>query len=240
MSSIISSEHGFDDIEAEANKILKQALDEKWVATTYHESRSNRYSYGFTSEYLWESANLEQFSSSEKMSTLLKLAKLDLEKGTTIGELVFSCCAWFPKKEAIESLIDLGKKNESEEKVIRSLFEFHDHEGFNCFTVIFNMTNAYHNRNYEHASGHMLVEIEESCQFLIKLVKSAKLDSEYILNYTTDSGVNLFSSASRYSKTIMKQLLKETNEHGNKVVRVNSINHLFQTPSFRVRLKTDF
>ena len=140
----------------------------------------------------------------------------------------------------IESLIELGKKNESEEKVVRSVFEFHDHEGFNCLTGIFGMPIWYRNEKREYPSGPMLIEIEKSCQYLIQLAKTAKLDLEKVLNHTTDSGDNFFFNASVYSETITKQLLSETNEHGNKIVRVNSISHSFVTPIFRVRLKISF
>ena len=187
-------------------------------------------------KYLFETANFEDFSCSSKISTLLKLAKLDLE-GTTIGALVSSCCALFPKKEAIESLVELGNESESEEKVVQSVIEFHSHQGFNCLTVIFSMANAYRNENNEYPSGPMLIEIEESCLFLIQLAKSAKLDLEKILNHTAESGHTLFFLASIFSETITEQLLSETNDHGKMIVRVNSINDLFASSYFRVRLK---
>ena len=188
-------------------------------------------------KYLIETANFEDFSCSSKISTLLKLAKLDLE-GTTIGALVSSCCALFPKKEAIESLIELGKKNESEEKVVKSVFEFHDQTGSNCLTAMFNMAAAYDNSMMDIPQA-MLVEIEKSCQYLIQLAKSANLDLEKILNHTSDGGDTCFSYATAFSETITKQLLS-MNNHGKKIVKVNSINDLFITPIFRVRLKINF
>ena len=97
-------------IDAEANKILKQELKGEWDEMTHEEVRLIPDTYGFTSEYLYFSANYTKFSSSAKIPTLLKLAKLDLQKRTTIGELIFACCKWFPKKAAIESLIELEKK----------------------------------------------------------------------------------------------------------------------------------
>ena len=220
-------------IDAQGNMILKQELKEQLNEMTYEEIRQNPNSYGFTSKYLFLSANKEEFSSSAKISTLLNLAKLDLQKKTTIGELIFTCCQWFPKKSALESLIELGKENESEEKVARSIFEFQDHEGFTCLTVIFNMAGYYRNITKEYPTGPMLGEIEDSCSFLIELAKSAKLDFDKTLNHTTKSGATLFLDASRYSSKLMAQLLRQN-------VQVNSINHLFITPFFRVRLKDDF
>ena len=98
-----------DEVDAEANEILKQEL-EAWTEKTQEELRKVPYTYGFTSEYLYRFADFKEFSSAAKISTLLKLAKLDLQKRTTIGELIFACCKWFPKKAAIESLIELEKK----------------------------------------------------------------------------------------------------------------------------------
>ena len=93
-------------IDTKAIEILKRELGYKWDAKTYKEIL--KYGFcGFMDEYLEATANLR---SSAKIPTLLKLAKLDLQKGTTIVELVYSCCQSFPKKEAIESLIDLGKQ----------------------------------------------------------------------------------------------------------------------------------
>ena len=227
-------------VDAEANAILKQELGDEWDEKTHEEVRKSGYN-GFTSKYLSKSANSKEFVSSANISTLLKLAKLDLQKETTIGELVFSCCSRFPKKRAIQKLIDLAKQEESEEKVAERIFEFQTHNGFSCLTVIFNMASAYRTKNKgEYPSGPMLIDIEESCLFLIELAKSAKLDLHKVLNHTTKNGHTLFNKASLYSEKITEQLLMETNDHGKKIVKVNSIDDLFLTPFFRVRLKIDF
>ena len=113
-----------DRIDAEANKILKRELQERWDEETYVEIRREPSQYGFMGVYLWKTANLLEFSCSAEIPTMLKLAEFDLQKGTTITELVYSCCQRFPKKEAIESLIRLGKQKESEEKVVERVFEF--------------------------------------------------------------------------------------------------------------------
>ena len=114
-------------IDSKANETLKRKLKESWKEKTYQDIRSDPNLSGFTSEYLFKSANYKEFSSSADISTLVKLAKLDLKKGTTIPELVFSCCQWFPKKQAIESLIELGKQNENEKKAVESVFDFQNH-----------------------------------------------------------------------------------------------------------------
>ena len=229
-----------DSIDAEANEILKQELKEKWGGWTYKVLRHGGY-FGFTSFYLEYSANKKVFSSSAVIPTLLKLAKLDLQEETTIDELVFSCCTFFPEKDAIEKLIDLAKQEESEKKVVECVFEFQNHNWSSCLTTIFTMALSYRCRNNNaYPSGPMLLEIEESCRFLIELAKSAKLDLNKVLNHTTKSGDTLFSRASVFSEKITEQLLMETNEHGKKIVKVNSVDHKFMTPFFRVRLKIVF
>ena len=82
----------------------------------------------------------------------------------------------------------------------------------------------------------MLIEIEETCRFLIELAKSAKINMAKLLNHTTKSGHTLFHFASIISEKLAKQLLLETDGHGKKIVKVNSITDLFLTPFFRVRL----
>ena len=224
-------------IDTAANEILKQELKEEWEDITYKEIRENPDSFGFMSEYLWATANFKEFSSSAKISTMLKLAELDLQKGTLIGELVFSCCRRFPKKEPLESLIELGEHREGKEKAIESVFDFQDHEGFSCLTVIFDLATEYRTENNRYPSAKELDIIEESCQYLIQLAKIANHDMEKILNHTSNSGETLFSDASIFSRNITKQLLMETNDNGKKIVQVNSINDIFLTPFFKVRLE---
>ena len=146
--------------------------------------------------------------------------------------MVFSCCQFCPNKAAIESLIKLAKKEESEEKVVERILEFENHEGFNCLDIIFDMGKKYRNKTDDYLSGPLLVEIEESCQYLVQLAKFANLDLDRILNHTTKRGDTLFSDASIYSEKITKELLMETNDQGMKIVNVNSIDDLFVTPFF--------
>ena len=85
-----------------------------------------------------------------------------------------------------------------------------------------------------------MADIEESCLFLIQLAKSASLDLDKILNQATKSGQTLFSNASAYSEKTTKQLLTEANTNEKKIIKVNTIEHNFVAPSFRVRLKTGY
>lgn len=96
------------------------------------------------------------------------------------------------------------------------------------------MATKYRNRNNdEYPSGPMLRGIEESCLYLIELGKSAKLDLDEVLNHTKKNGDTLLADASIFSEKITRQLLIED-------VRVNSINHMFVTPFFRVSSNKNF
>ena len=221
-------------IDSKANETLKRKLKENWEEKTYQDIRSDPNLNGFTSEYLFKSANYKEFSSSADLSTLVNLAKMDLKKGTTIPELVFSCCQWFPNKQAIKSLIEVGKQYEDEKKVVESVFEYQHREGFNSMIIMFQMASQNrHENNDKYPSGPMLRDIEDSCLYMIELAKSSNLDLERILNHTTKTGRTLFDRASTYSERITKRLLQEP-------VRVNSITDKFVTPFFRVRFKFCF
>ena len=71
-------------IAALANQILKQELREKWKEKTYEDIRNSN-NYTFTSDYLTLSANFDEFSSSAKVSTMMKLAEFDLQRGIKEG-----------------------------------------------------------------------------------------------------------------------------------------------------------
>ena len=229
-----------DGIDAQANEILKRELKEKWKEKSYEEIRTDHNHSGFMSYYLISTISLmaasfnssTEFLFSAETSTLFKLAELDLQKGTTIPELVFSCCKWFPKKYAIEGLIGLG----TGENVVESVFNFLNREGLNCLIGLFTMASWYKMiRNEYPCTSLMLMMsgIEQSLLCLIQFAKDVELDLDKILNHTTKSGDTLFFNASIFSERIMVQLLKEN-------VKVNSINDVFETPSFRVRLKINF
>ena len=179
-------------------------------------------------KYLEESVNYKEFSSSADISKMLELAELDLKRGTSIGELVYHCCRCFPIKEALEKLMEVAKRTESERNVVESVFDYEDQEGYNCIIALFTMAIWYRNKNKKYPSGPMLREIEESVAYLIDLAKKFGLDLKKIINHTTKSGVTLFFQASAVSEKITKRLIEEE-------VKVNSIDDTFLTPFFRVR-----
>ena len=215
----------------EASEILKRELGDKYRGWTYEKIRSKN-NTGYMSIYLLYSANFREFSSSAKVEVVLELAKIDLQKGSTIPELVGSCCHSFPQREALEKLIELGKQSEPVEKLIKSVLEFESRQGITCLMGLFQMAAHYRNdmtKISDYPSGPMMNEIEQSCAYLIDLAKCFHLDLGKILNHTAKNGSTLFYEASIYSETITRRLLEEN-------VLVNSINPDFVTPFFRVRM----
>ena len=236
-----------DEIDAKALEILNDELKGRWqIKETYEQiRRADPDFYGFTSAYLYLSC-YRQFSVSPNISVLLKLAELDLKKGTSIGELVFTCCQCCPKKEAVRSLIDLAKQGESQEKVVGRIFEFEQQEGVNCLIATFRMAAVFEHvrenappsvlQKFKHRwdeTPAFLADIEETCIFLIRLARSANLDLDKILNHTMANGKTLFHLAAHHSEKIAKYLLKEN-------VKINSITDDFFTPSLKVRFEKDF
>ena len=182
-------------INREANDILSLEMD-NWEWKTYEEIRNNSERSGFTSEYLWKSANFTEFSTSAKVPIMMQLAKLDLQKETSITELVFSCCLWFPKKDALQSLIELGKQTQSEEEVVRAVFGYSDHNGMNCLKALSDLKSRCKRTI---APSPMLGDIEESRLYLIDLAKSSTLDLDRILTHTANDETTFIFEASTFS-----------------------------------------
>ena len=222
-----SEEQKLRRIYAEATGILDRELKGKWRGFTYEQTIQENF-MGFASIYLAYSANYEQFASSAKIPIMLDLAKLDLQKGTTIAQLVHSCCLFFPIKEALQKLIELGNE---EAVVAKSVLEFEDHTGYNCLISLFNMAAHYRNITYDFPPDSKLHQIEEICFYLIGLGKSHNVDMKKILNHTANEGTTLFSYAASFSERLTKYLIEE--------VKVNSIDFHFFTPIFRVRPETN-
>ena len=215
-----------DEIDEEANEIFKRELDERFEWT--HEELRSSVLNGYTGYYLFKSANFEEFSSSAKMEVILELVKLDRRKGTTIPELIFKCCWYFPKKEALEKLLEVGKQTQTEKEVVKSVLEFTNNEGASCLISTFQMAVRYREKTDEYPSGQMMHDIEDSCIYMIDLAKRFNLDLKKTLNHTTKTGSTLFSAASMFSERITRQLLEEN-------VQVNSVDHKFVSPFIRVR-----
>ena len=224
-----------DSDYARATEILHRKLGLKWQGQTYEKLRSSEYSYGYTCSYLIRSANIKQCSSSANFKDMKTLARIDLRKGTTIPELVFSCCQFFPKKTALKKMINIGKEflmskeASSQVELAKEVFSFSHQTGYSCLMSLFNFAAKYVQECRQFPGNQpMMREIEDSFFFLIQYAESNSLDMKTILNATSKSGITLFFLASCYSERIGNYLL----DHG---VNVNSVDSAFQTPIFKVR-----
>ena len=184
-----------------------------------------------TLNYLQSLVYFADLSSSDEIQEIIRLAKLDVQSGTKIAELVSLCCSFYPKQEALQKLVDFGQ--ETEENVVEGIFEFQDENGVNCLINLFQMATQYSIKTRKELPSSMLADIEESFFYLIGLVEASHLNLTEILNHSSKGGQTLFHCASFYSETVTKRLLQED-------VEVRTITGLLLTPSFRVRLRVDF
>ena len=216
-----------DRVYAEATVIMDREID-KWDGWSYEDVRLNPNFMGFSVMYLYELIDYKVGQSSAKIPIMLKLAKLDLQKGTTIPELMFSCCKFLPKKQALQSLFNLEQRAEKRRQLTRKIFEFSNHNGYNCFIGLLDMATLYNNQTKKLAEGILLRDIEECFWYLIDLATTYNLNLDKVFRHTTKDGVTFLHQASYFSENIMWYLL-------NRNVPVNPINYVFETVGYRVR-----
>ena len=149
--------------------------------------------------------------------------------GTTVAELVYACCQFYPKKNFIEDLIKLENKMDMSE-LAESIFSYSCKEdGYTCLLTLFDMVVGYHNRTdkYPDSSLPMFNEIESTAFYLIKMAEDNKLNMDKVLNCTADDGITLFWNAAIYSESLASELLKRN-------VVVTTVDYKFLIPSFQV------
>ena len=83
------------------------------------------------------------------------------------------------------------------------------------------------NRNFPSASTGLFREIEATIEYLIRLGDQYNLNMDEILNHKTNDGHTLFWWAAYYSEKVAKILLQRN-------VKVNTVDHKFMTPPFKV------
>ena len=204
-----------DKIEAERGAealLLKEGLGEKSYEQLRNEKdhRTTGLMTGFTHHYLEKTGLRYGGSNKAELATLLEFARFDLALGTTIAELVYSCCHYRPRKTWIESLVNL---DEVTPKNLEQLFAYKNDEGRNCLLEAL---------WYDKSEG-----AEESVLYLIELGDQHGVDMAEVLNETDNGGGTLFYYATLRSKQLALYLFKRG-------VKVNTVDKSFSTPSFRV------
>ena len=114
-------------------------------------------------------------------------------------------------------------------KLVKTIFDFSNADGFNVLMALFDMNVRYANQtgNAPDSSLPMFNEIESIAFFLIEMAEDNELDMNRVLNWTANDGQTLFSIATQFSETLARELLKRN-------VVVTTVDNLFQIPSFRV------
>ena len=230
-SLLLSLLENTEVVYAKATKILYKKFGKKWNGKT---SR-------FTFEYLNRSVDKRMLTSSADLSDVEELARIDLDKGTTITNLIFICCSLCPKTDVIKKMIEIGKErvaqNQSRYKTVQEMaahvFYSRTECGFNCLLSLLSFPvrnwNEFH-KFYSYDDKPMMREMEESSFFLIQFADDNNLNMKSILNAATEDGSTLISYASKFAPSLTYALL----EFG---INANSVTAKFGTPIFRVRFK---
>ena len=218
----------------QATAVCDNVLGNQWnYGWTYDYLRSKDF-YGYTHYYLEKSVNFEQFTSSATVSVLLQLARIDLEFGTTVSEIVFNCCLYYPTTESIMKLITLCQmRTDIDDKtIIEQVLNFEDEQEYTCLMAIFQMAVNHRNQSNQtnYNALYWIHKMEKCIQYLIDFARAQSLNLAKFLNKRTKTGTTLFFYASMFSEKISCLLLREN-------VNVNSVDHKFVTPFFKVSLK---
>ena len=212
------------ETERKAKALLSQGgLNEK----SYEKLLKDGYT-GFAHFYLDKKSKVATLSTDAKLNTLLEFARFDLEFGTTVAKLVYACCQWAPIKTWVESLINLDTVTPKDE-LIKEVLTYKNDDGWNCLIKAFEMLSYYWNKFYMQPDlSHQLMSgAEGSVQYLIRLGDKHGVEMKTVLNEMTNDGRSLFHEATWFSEKLSTQLLQRG-------VKTNTVNHLFQTPEFRV------
>ena len=114
-------------------------------------------------------------------------------------------------------------------KLVESIFDYKDNDGYNCMIVSFDMIAKYRNKtgSVPDSSMKMFNEIEWTISYLIKLAEDNELNLTNILNWVGEDGQTLFWKAANNSESLALELLAKN-------VDVKTVDDLFQTVSFEV------
>ena len=122
-----------------AQNLLRVKLGAEYGAVTYDEIISKGRS-GYTGFYLAVTVNFDTCSTRAKGDVIVELAKIDLEKGTKLEEIIYYCCRLAPIKVIIEELIDnlfsMTANGETINEMMTKILDYQD-EGGQLFDDMF-------------------------------------------------------------------------------------------------------
>ena len=141
------------EAERKAKALLaREGLEEK----SYNQLRNSKFT-GFTDFYLDKKKKVATLSTDANLDTLLDFARLDITLGTTIAELVYSCCHWAPIKSWLETVINLDTVTPRDD-LIEQVLTYKNDSGRNCLMAAFEMPTRYWNDTTTYPdSSHQLM-----------------------------------------------------------------------------------
>ena len=147
--------------------------------------------------------------------------------GSTLPQIVYQCCVWYPKVNIIKkwiAFIDASNK----EKQVESIFKY-EIIGRNCFLAAFDLMRYYffETKVFPDSSIGLYDEIESLIIYLLELAEENDIDLSQAMSQTNKAGSSFFQVASFYSEKITLELIKRN-------VKVNRIDNQFSTPSMKV------
>ena len=147
--------------------------------------------------------------------------------GTTIPELIWSCCAWYPNQNTIDELLKLDDTTDMEQ-LVQSLFNY-ENRGTTCLyaSLMLMGRNYGKTKQLPNSSIKMYNEIESLFIYLLELAEQNNVDMDRAINSTDETGQSIIELATLYSENISHELI-------NRNVKVQRINSDFITPLFIV------
>ena len=145
---------------------------------------------------------------------------------TTIAEIVFAICAFYPKKEIIELVLETTNEKDKT-ALISSIFEYENYTGHNCLLVALNFVMKCNDGNVLYPESPVIKDTEATVRHLIRLGDDKNLKMMDILNHTRKDGVTLFHLSSVFIPSLANTLLERK-------VNVKTVDRIFITLSFKV------
>ena len=165
-------------IEDKANNLIGKQLIKKCERKTYKQLRSSGY-VGFSDYFLNLSTFKhygrfrEPYTKQTKLLTLKKLVTIDMEKGTTAPELVYSCCFYEPILCFLKMIVAQAREKESDDfslkQLIDDILSFQTEDRTNCLLAIAKITR----QDYVNYLGGTISLYQQEQKCIVYLIYSA-------------------------------------------------------------------
>ena len=149
--------------------------------------------------------------------------------GTSVPELVLSCCENFPNQDTIEKIIELDDTGDRKQ-LVESIFNPEEKERKDCLRAAFTMMERYYEETgqFPNSTIELYNEFESLFVYLLGLAEQNNVDTKQAINVADKTGISLFHLATLYSELVSNELI-------SREVQVNRIDNQLITPVFKVR-----